>query len=181
MSAAGYAHRRGVPWWSRPPAPAIEDTTFSGDAEDGALRTIVTTGRRVTSTTRTDIDDGTFTATVAAGDISIDPITLVGEDGSAVTITLDPATLARNFFNSTFFAEGVASITVTDDSTDPPTDTVTEIPVVVIGSISQKNGEYRLRAEVRGLLTASGSGTATYSLLKLELEAETDIPTTTGS
>ena len=181
-ATAGYAHRRGLPWWFNPPTAAVADgTTFDGNAEDATVRTIVTTGRRVTSYARADFDDGTFTAAVAAGQITIDEISLTTAGGSTLTVTLDPATLARNFINSTFFAEGTATIAV-PDATDPTIITTTTVPVFVFGSISTKNGEYRLRAEVRGLSSVDdGAGNMTHTLLRLELEAETAVPTATAS
>lgn len=177
-SSVGYAHRRGLLWWFNPPTAAVQDVTFDGDADDATVRTIVTTGRRVTSYARADFDDGTFTAAVAAEQITIDPVTLTAADGSTLTVTLDPATLARNFINSTFFAEGTATIDV-PDPTDPTVVTTTTVPVFVFGAISTKNGEYRLRAEVRGLNSVDdGAGNITHTLLRLELEAEAAVPTT---
>jgi hypothetical protein len=170
------AHGRFFRWWLRPPAPAILDTPFAGETEDGRVKTVVVVNNQVSSFSRTDLEDGTFTASVASGAITIDDITVVNTtDGVVVNIDFPTAaTLARNFFNSTFFAEGTATVTTTAG--------VTTVPVFVFGVISQYNGEYKLRATIRGLASSTvddgqGTVTDTYTLLKLELEAEAPVPT----
>jgi hypothetical protein len=174
------AHGRFFRWWLRPPAPAILDTSFAGTAEDGRVKTVVVVNGQLSSYTRVELGDGTFSATVAGGAITIDSIPqLVDATGNITADVSFPtsATLARNFFNSTFFAEGTAL--VTDNSTGTPV--TTTVPVFIFGVISQCNGEYKLRADIRGLTSSTvddGAGTVTdtYTLFKLELEAEAAVP-----
>jgi hypothetical protein len=173
LSTASYSHGWFRAWWFRPPAPAIADVAFvDGAAEHGSVKVAVVTNSALASYTKTDLVESTFQASVAGGILTIDSISLASEDGNTnVTVTLDPATLRRNIFNSSFSAEGTAVVDVTDPASS------TSVPVAVCGFISQRNSEYVLRAAVRGLTSADdGAGTVTYTLFKLGLEAEATVP-----
>jgi hypothetical protein len=184
VTAAGYTHGRGRPWWLKPPAPEIEPVTFSsGETDHGSVKTAVVTEGELVSSSRVALVDDDFVAAVDAdGQLTFEEIALASEDGSTTAIvTLEAATLRRNFLNSTFTGEGTAVVSTTTTVIDPATGeemevtTTTEIDVVVFGLISVKHGEYKLRAHVRGLDIADDeAGTTTYTLFKVELEAEAE-------
>lgn len=185
LTAAGYSHGFVFRWWFRPPAPAIPNVTFAdGVVEHGAVRTFVVTDGSLVSFARDEISDGTFSATVTDGVLSFaNPIAVTSDNEASIEITLEDATLRRNILNSTFSADGLATVSVTTTVTDPDTGetsdvtTTTEIPISVFGLISGKNDVYKLRAHVRGLTSSDdGAGTTTYVIFKLELEA-TGAPT----
>ena len=182
-------------WWRQPPAPAIENSDYTGDATRGRVRAICVEDGAITVNERVALEDTTFAASVTDGVLTLDPLMLSGSSTvgastttSDVVITLDEAELFRTYFSSVFRARGEAVVTttidVTDDTVDPPVVTTTTstatVPVVLFGSIHEHTDEqvYHLRAGVRGFLREEddATGKLTYTLLRLNLNGQADVP-----
>ena len=166
-------------WWRQPPAPAIENSDYTGEATRGAVRTICVEEGAITAASRVNLDDGTFSASVVDGVLLFpEAISLTGtvdDDSSSTTIDVDislgEAQLFQTYFSSVFRAEGEATIT----------DVETPVPVFLLGSIHEHTDEgvYHLRAGLRGYLRVEDpdTGKITYTLLRVRLNGEAAIPT----
>jgi hypothetical protein len=166
LSAVALAHHRTWKWWKRGPIPAVEDVTFTQvSARDGRVRNIRVVDGQIRLRSKLVLNETNIAATVLAGVISIAPISQ-SRGVVNVDIVLDPATLQRNIFNSTFTGEGTAAVTTADANVI--------VPVTYFGTITQHAGQYRLKAEIRGL---AGIDATSASIVKVKLLAVADIPT----
>jgi hypothetical protein len=168
LSATTFGEGRGGRWWLQQPTAAIPNLVFQrGEADDGQVKMIVVLNNRVASHKRREFDEARISASVAAGVLTINPISLT-DGASRVTVNVAPSTLRSNLLNSTFVAQGTASIRIAD--------VVTNVPVIVSGAISQRKAKYSLRAEVRGSQsTTNGANAVTHTIFRLELEAQAHV------
>ena len=174
-------------WWRQPPAAAIENTNFAGDAKRARVRTICIADGELTSNIRATLEDGTFTASVVDGKLMIDPISLSGsttEETTTTTTQLDipmiEADLFQTYFSSIFRATADATVTTTVDVDDTPGEPVEKtVPIFIFGSIHAHDGDgaYHLRAGIRGFLREEGDTEICYTLLRVKLNGNGDIPT----
>lgn len=188
LSTATEARRR-FRWWFRPPAPAIENSDYVGEAA-GRVRSVSVLDGAISSDSRTSLEGVEFTARVVDGVLTIDPISATSSSSddtttttTVVDIALTDTELIRTYFYSLFYAEGEATVTVTveeSDDSDPPvvttTETTTVVPVRVFGNIHGHNdGEfYHLRGGIRGFLREENeeTGEITYTLIGVRLNGE---------
>jgi len=191
-------------WWLRPPAPAIENTAFTGEVTGGRLRSIAVTDGAITSNVLLKLNEGTFDATVIDETLSFEEIVLTGSSmkettvdttttttttTATVTIDLAETDLHPTFFHTVFRARGTAEVSivveeVVDDGSGTPTSsettTETTIPVYIFGSIHRHgDGPYHLRGFIRGFdyTFDNATGDVAYTLLGARLNGEgTPIP-----